>query len=183
MQYFPAGIADSTGKAGLSWRVALLPDLGEESLYKQFKLNEPWDSENNRKLIAQMPRVFAPPGLDTHGYTYYRSFSGGGAVLTSTGAAAKAGEPIHGYSIQKITDGTSNTLLAAEANEPVIWTKPDDLPFSPGKPPKLGGSVFADGFNGLLCDGSVRFIKNGSIDEKTLSNLIQTNDGNPIKLP
>jgi hypothetical protein len=34
----------------LSWRVAILPHLGQEALYKEFKLDEPWDSENNKKL-------------------------------------------------------------------------------------------------------------------------------------
>ena len=182
LQSFPAAIADSTGKAGLSWRVALLPYLEEDKLYKQFKLNEPWDSENNKKLIAQMPKVYAAPGTDANGYTYYRSFSGQGAILTSTAKAAKPGDIIRGFSIKQITDGTSNTLLAAEASEPVIWTKPDDLPFAPGKSPKLGGAVFVDGFNALLCDGSVRYVKS-TIDAKTLSNLIQANDGNAIQLP
>lgn len=180
---FPIAIADSNGKPGLSWRVALLPYLEQVDLYKQFKLDEPWDGPNNKMLIEKMPKLFAPPGMDTHGYTYYRAFAGNGAIMTPMGKAAQAGHLIRGASVSKVPDGLSNTLLAAEANEPVIWTKPDDLPFTPGKPPKLGGSVFADGFNGLLCDGSVRFIKTGAIDDKTLSNLIQSNDGNPIKLP
>ena len=42
--YFPGGIYDSTGKVGLSWRVAILPFIEQEALYKQFKLDEPWDS-------------------------------------------------------------------------------------------------------------------------------------------
>src|SRR5262249_37697091 len=55
----------------LSWRVAILPYIGEEELYKQFRLDEPWDSENNKKLIVKMPKVFAPivkPG--EVGYTH-----------------------------------------------------------------------------------------------------------------
>ena len=102
--------------------------------------------------------------------------------MTASGKAGKAGEAIPGMKLAQITDGTAYTLLAAEASEPEIWTKPDDLPFSPGKPPKLGGSVFTDGFNAAVCDGSVKFIK-GTIDAKTLSDLIQTNDGHPVKFP
>ena len=52
-----------TGKALLSWRVALLPFLEENELYKQFHLDEAWDSDHNKKLLAKMPRVFAPPGF------------------------------------------------------------------------------------------------------------------------
>src|SRR5262249_4962635 len=43
---------------GLSWRVALLPYLGEEKLYKEFHLDESWESEHNQGLIKKMPRVF-----------------------------------------------------------------------------------------------------------------------------
>ncbi len=48
-------ITDKEGKPLLSWRVSLLPFLDQEALYKQFKLDEPWDSPNNKKLIAKMP--------------------------------------------------------------------------------------------------------------------------------
>ena len=49
---------DKAGKPLLSWRVHLLPLLGEKKLYKEFHLDEPWDSDHNKKLIAQMPEVF-----------------------------------------------------------------------------------------------------------------------------
>src|SRR5262249_29159759 len=44
----------------LSWRVAILPYIGQRALYQRFRLNEPWDSKHNKKLLAQMPKVFAP---------------------------------------------------------------------------------------------------------------------------
>ncbi len=160
---FPLGIADSSGKVGLSWRVAILPYIEQDALYKQFKLNEPWNSEHNKKLITQMPKMFAPPGVDTNGYTYYRSFSGPGAFLPPSNRPAQPGQVVPGLQMLHVTDGLSNTLAVAEAAEPVIWTKPEDLPFTPGKPPKLGGGVFSDGFNVLICDGSVRYLKS-SID-------------------
>ena len=78
-----------------------------------------------------------------------------------------------------IPDGTSNTILAVEAGKPVIWTKPDDLPFDPQKAlPPLGG-LFPDGFHAALCDGSVRFIRR-TVPASTLRLLIIRNDGNPI---
>ena len=58
-QTYPAAYStDKAGKPLLSWRVQLLPYLGEEKLYKEFHLDEPWDSEHNKKLIARMPDVF-----------------------------------------------------------------------------------------------------------------------------
>lgn len=179
---FPNDIADAQGKPGLSWRVALLPYIDQDLLYRQFKLDEPWNSDHNKKLIAQMPTTYALPGVTMNGYTYYRSFTGTGTVMPPPVGKGTPGQAFRGVSLAAIPDGTSNTLLAAEAFDPVIWTKPGDLPFSPGKPPKLGGAVFADGFTAAFCDGSVKFLRSSSIDTKTLSNLIQTNDGQLVNI-
>ena len=51
----------------LSWRVHILPYLGQDALYKQFKLDEPWDSANNIRLLNQMPAVYASPGPEEGG--------------------------------------------------------------------------------------------------------------------
>src|SRR5207253_5726964 len=73
--HFPAAaIYSKDGKPLLSWRVALLPYLEQDNLYKQFKLDEPWDSEHNKKLIARMPKVFASspdPKLTAAGKTTF----------------------------------------------------------------------------------------------------------------
>jgi prepilin-type processing-associated H-X9-DG protein len=176
---FPSGVADKNGKIGLSWRVAILPYIEQDNLYRQFKLDEPWDSEHNKKLISMMPTTYAPPRVSTNGYTYYRSFSGVDTVMPPVRTGAP-GQAVTGIKLTGITDGTSFTFLVAEAQDPVIWTKPDDLPYEKGKPvPKLGGGVFGDGFNVAYCDGSARFIKNG-LSETLLGNLINPHDGNPI---
>src|SRR5215510_8256848 len=47
MNGLPTAIPDKTGKPGLSWRVALLPELGHQNLHQQCKLDEPWDSPHN----------------------------------------------------------------------------------------------------------------------------------------
>lgn len=64
-------ILSDQGESLLSWRVALLPHLGYESLYKKFHLNEPWDSPHNIKLLEEMPSIYRsarqniPPGYTT----------------------------------------------------------------------------------------------------------------------
>src|SRR5262249_38211559 len=62
----------------LSWRVAILPYLGEKALYDQFKFDEPWDSQHNRRLIPKMPKVYAPvlAGKADEGKTFYQVFTG-----------------------------------------------------------------------------------------------------------
>ena len=54
-----AAICDAAGKPLLSWRIAILPFIDEQQLYRQFKLDKPWDSDHNRKLIPPC-RSFTP---------------------------------------------------------------------------------------------------------------------------
>jgi len=171
--HLPAdAIRDGAGKALLSWRVAILPYLEQEELYKEFKLDEPWDSEHNRKLIARMPPLFAPvhsKPKDPHS-TFYQVLTGPTTVFESP----------EGAKFQDIVDGTSNTLLIVEAADAAPWTKPADVAYDPNKAaPKLGGVEFADGFWAALCDGSVRFLRK-DLDERTLRGLITRNGGEVI---
>ncbi len=179
----PPAICGKDGKPLLSWRVAILPYIEQENLYLQFKLDEPWDSPNNKKLLAQMPKLYAPVrGKTKQPYsTYYQVFVGPGApfqiAIPGPGAGLFAARgPNYPAAF---SDGTSNTLLVVEAGEAVPWTKPDDIPFDEKKPvPRLGGD-FGFGFHAALADGSVLFIKN-TIDDKLLKLLIMPADGYPI---
>jgi hypothetical protein len=174
---FPAGYADKDGKPGLSWRVAILPYIEQDTLFRQFKLDEPWDSEHNKALISKMPAMFAPPRTNTNGYTFYRGFTGPNTWLPPQQQPGRPGQALLGVKRTQISDGTSTTILIAEAHDPVIWTKPDELVFDPNNLPKLGGSVFKSGTHVGLADGSVRFLRQ-TVSPKTLANAIQINDGN-----
>lgn len=46
----PAYTVDAAGRPLHSWRVLLLPHLGEEELYGKIHLDEPWDSQHNRQF-------------------------------------------------------------------------------------------------------------------------------------
>src|SRR5258708_4198875 len=50
----PAAILNREGKALLSWRVLLLPYLGQRKLFREFRLEEPWDSPHNKTLLSKM---------------------------------------------------------------------------------------------------------------------------------
>src|SRR4051794_15304748 len=114
-----AAIYDKAGKPLLSWRVAILPYLDENNLYKQFHLNEPWDSPHNRSLIGKMPDVFRSPSpdlqkLNGEGKTTYQVPVGRETVFYSP----------QGTTMHEIKNGTSNTVLVVEV-EPLhaaYWT-------------------------------------------------------------
>jgi Protein of unknown function (DUF1559) len=165
----PSDVVDAKGKPILSWRVLILPYIEEEGLYKAFKLDEPWDSENNKKLIDSMPKIFAPVrGKADPGMTFYQSFTGKNAVL-------KPGQKV---TLATIIDGTSNTLMVAEAAKPIIWSKPGDLVFDGKDVPALGG-MFDGKFHAAFCDGWVVRFRKG-VNEETLRRLIDPADGQVV---
>jgi RNA polymerase sigma factor (sigma-70 family) len=159
------------GKPLLSWRVAILPWIEQDHLYKQFKLDEPWDSEHNKKLIAQMPKLYAPVRgkTDVAGGTFYQAIVGKDAAF----------EPGKKLRLVDFVDGTSNTILVVEAGSAVPWTKPEDLPFVADQAlPKFGG-LFDGHFHALTADGAVILISR-KFDEKLLRLAITRNDGTPF---
>lgn len=171
---FPRQATSSpSGKPLLSWRVQLLPFLDENQLYSEFHLDEPWDSEHNKALIAKMPAIFACPKSHhpvIEGKTCYQVPHGKGTILS--------GE--NGGKLQDFTDGTTRTIMAVETGDEaaVIWTKPDDwqLGEDVSYAPLLGHH--AGGTNLLFADGSLRFVKD-TIRQKILKALI-TRDGGEV---
>ena len=136
----PRTIFSKDGKPLLSWRVVLLPELGQQALFDEFNLDEPWDSPHNKPLIARVPlfclnengdaakgrtRFVVPVGKDT-------MFDGD-----------------KGVSKKQVTDGLSNTILiiVVGENRSVIWTKPDDMDFDPEHPLAGLGAVADEGFH------------------------------------
>jgi hypothetical protein len=118
-------IASDQGQPLLSWRVALLPYLGQKELYDRFHLDEPWDSPHNRQLIAQMPSVFqSSDGSGEPGTTRYRIFV---SEQTPFGQA----KPLR---VTDIVDTAQTVMIAAVAPQhATVWTRPDPLPFEPGE--------------------------------------------------
>jgi RNA polymerase sigma factor (sigma-70 family) len=90
--HFPTDIRDKNGKPLLSWRVAILPFIEQDALYRAFKLDEPWDSEHNKKLLAQMPVPYrAPFQPRTATETYYQGFAGPGTLFDPAARPGAAG--------------------------------------------------------------------------------------------
>jgi hypothetical protein len=156
----PAAIVGRKGKMLLSWRVAILPYVDQNNLYQKFKLNEPWDSPHNKKVLDEnpMPPVFALPGVTKPGdkTTHYQVFAGNGALF----------DVIQGVKFAEVKDGLSYTAMVATAKKAVPWTKPDDLEFDPKKDPQEI-LLFVNGVCSVaFADGSVR-----SLSEKMKADL------------
>ena len=172
----------TTGKVPYSWRVAILPYLEENDLYKRYDFDEPWDGPNNRKLLDLMPAVYSYPGPDgspvSRTNTAYFVFAG-----EATALGVPAGEPEFAKPmLSNIHDGPSTTILAVESKRDVPWTKPEDIPFDVKGPlPALKGFV-ENGFNAAFADGSVRFISR-TIDSSAMKALITRDGGEVIRMP
>lgn len=134
----------------LSWRVHLLPYLGESRLYERFRLNEPWDSEHNRALVARMPTVFAVSGVKW----------GQTTVHVLTGKESPFGDGVETFSIDNCYDGPSVTIMAVEGGPQVaeVWTKPGGIDINLREPRKPFGD-YGDRLKVLLVDGSVHHVK------------------------
>jgi hypothetical protein len=175
---FPANaLYSKDGKPLLSWRIALLPYLGHDNLYKQFKLDEPWDSEHNKKLVEQMPEVFRSPRLKRKeaGMTTYLAPLGESLIFTGTDKKIK---------ISDIEDGTSNTILLVDAadDQAVVWTKPEDLKVDPNAPLKGLVGHYPGFFVAVFADGHVDTIPK-NIAAKMLWALFTRNGGEVIAWP
>lgn len=167
----PAAVCDKRGKPLLSWRVLILPYLDQEALYREFKLDEPWDSEHNKKLLAKMPAVYRGPGAKPDATTtHYRVFVGNGAGF----------DWVMGTKFADITDGTSNTLMVVTAAEAVPWTKPDELEYDTDKDvTKWIGMVVRGHAQVAMFDGSVRTLSQLP-SKQTLHALITKGGGEVI---
>lgn len=56
--YPPAALMNREGERTVSWRVLILPYLGEKDLYNRFDLSRRWDESPNLHLLREMPEVY-----------------------------------------------------------------------------------------------------------------------------
>lgn len=161
---------DEQGKPLLSWRVHLLPFLDQGPLYKQFKLDEPWDSPHNKALLVELPEVFRDPE-EPAGSTNTR-------FVVPTGKGAMFVGP-DGPRIASVRDGTSGTILAlvGGSDKAVPWTKPEELAFDESAPVACLGDLGAS-LIFVFADGSVNTVKS-YIPPEFVKELMSPNGGKP----
>jgi hypothetical protein len=162
---YPApAMYDKDGRPLLSWRVALLPYLGDQeaALYKEFHLDEPWDSLHNKKLLKKLPQSFRSPNSYRSHKTTTLVFTGEAAVFSGTKGPRKSDV------------GPGAILLAyADGHDAVWWTKPADFTYADGQPlPSLFNKYGYGQVHVLLGNGTYKVITRET-DEKLIREMIR----------
>ena len=122
----PAYVCDAEGEPMHSWRVLILPYLGQEELYRQYDFTQPWNGPENMKLAAQRPEEYSCRSA-TWGETQEE-------VPYTTNYVAVVGPDTAwpgttSLALQDIRDRDDSTIMVAEiARESGIrWMEPRDL--------------------------------------------------------
>lgn len=118
----PAYTVDALNKPLHSWRVLILPYLGEEELYEKFALDEPWNSETNAPLQQEAPSVYrCMKRWDEDLGVTSRSVVLGQDALFGYGGAARD------LVAMRKRPGVYTNLqaLVVERAAPICWTRPD----------------------------------------------------------
>jgi peroxiredoxin len=146
---FPlAVLTGPDGKTQYSWRVALLPLLGEKALFEQYRLGDRWDSRANHQVLVQMPDVYRAPEapIGTHNAGYF-AVTGPSTLFPASKAAATG----------NARSARDLTILIVEVERGIPWTKPEDIAYHDDQPlPDLGG-LHEHGFNALPLRGEPWF--------------------------
>lgn len=171
----PAYTVDDDGKRLHSWRTLLLPYLGQKELYEQIRLDEPWDSEHNRRFhdrfwfnwqqgacdcCCPVMRRYLPKDKRGGQFTNYMVVIGPGLMFDGSKEATL---PIR---------GNSNTILLVEANMAIHWMCPVDMPVEALRHgfQSCGSGVL--GIGGIHLNGATLFaLADGSVHAETESTL------------
>ena len=108
----PACTVDVEGKPLHSWRVLLLPYVGETELFARIRLDEPWNSEHNRQCHDVAVDVYQCPSANVkQGETAY-------SVIVGEHTAFQPGEG------KLLDDFGMHLILVVERWKPVCWMDP-----------------------------------------------------------
>ncbi|MCR5163327.1 MAG: DUF1559 domain-containing protein [Thermoguttaceae bacterium] len=166
---------DEDGKPLHSWRVLILPFLGEHELYLKIRLDEPWDSEWNRQFHDQCPKVYQSVFNPSKTDAVVGVVVGNGTMFPPVTEKGQKG-----VGLEKVTDGLSNTIMVVPC-KPVCWMDPTGDPkVSDLQSPE---DVVYDGtketFPVTMGDCSVQQIS-VTIDPVNWINLLLRNDGKAV---
>ena len=159
----PALVAGPDGKPWHSWRVLLLPFLGEQELYDRYHFDQPWDGPDNKSLLAAMPDAYRDPvhGVANGSFTHFAACVGAQAAFSEKSIPAeKDGRPNHDVAgnraVRHFQDNAGFSIfLGSVAEGRIPWTKPDDVLLTEDLPPPGGKNGFAAPHRAIVAGQSV----------------------------
>ena len=152
-----------------SWRVAILPYIGQQALFDRYRFDEEWDSEENSKLLGEMPDLFRSVYSDDDSST--TGYLGVADKHATFGDGNKK--------LGKFLDGTIDTIAILQTDYKVPWTKPEDLTLSD----ELIDELMQKSFPFSTVAGELRSIPKAKLTKQMLRNLITIDDGNLVEIP
>lgn len=178
----PAYTVDEAGRPLHSWRVLILPYLENSTLYREIRLDEPWDSEWNSQFhrlpvspFACPSRVAALPDGTPIAETTYSVVVGDETAFPDAGNWRKW---------EDFADGLSETLCVVERKTPVCWMDPTQELTLETFAAELanehkGGKGGEGGAFAATFDGAVRFVP-VSTDAATLKGAATVAGGEKV---
>lgn len=135
----------------LSWRVALLPFIGEHILFSEFNLSESWNSSSNNKLIDKMPSIYSLQGRNSKSRQRTTYFSGTFHFLSERQR-------------ESILNGKLVAPIVLTTNRPIVWTKPEDCWY------EARNSMIGE-------DSAIALISNGGVGAYSPKDILRFLDG------
>lgn len=186
--YPPAFVADRSGSPMHSWRVLILPYLGEQRLYRQYDFSEPWNGPHNSLLADSVPSVFQCPLVRTKNMSIVKRTPSqvqhenmcAYSLITGINTAFRLDKESR---ISDILDGRERTLFIIEhaGKKSDDWMKPSDISlddFVNMSSSELG--IHSRSFNAVFANGSVVSLPS-SINITEKRELVDPADGLPHK--
>jgi prepilin-type processing-associated H-X9-DG protein len=169
----PATLIDGNGKPMHSWRVLILPYLGERDLYDEYRFDEPWDGPNNRRLWQAIPQVYQ-----------CRARKRGLSDVTSDYAAVTGQHTSWETGLSEDeafgSRERNGALIVEAANSGINWMEPRDLdvsqvPMAINSPSGVIASVHGQGAHFAFADGAVVFVKS-NLSKASIRKLLSCDD-------
>lgn len=156
----PPYTMDANGQRLHSWRVLILPFLGEKQLYDEIDLTQPWNAPRNLRLQDRMPICYHCPSFTDKSPEF--AFTTGYVVVVGDNTAwPRGGQRI----TNELIDEGAKTLAVLETEQHrVHWMSPNDPNFEAIESSSGGWDKLISGsmHNGGVCygrlDGGVAFI-------------------------
>jgi hypothetical protein len=118
--HFPPAVISEHGRPPYSWRVAILPYLDRQDLFKSYRFDETWDSPGNKQLLR------IPPSE----YVRYNNTESGFTNVVVVIDEKSVFPPGRYTSESDIVDPQSQTILVVQVPETEIsWTEPRDISY------------------------------------------------------